>query len=239
MSKMNSFIDYACEILADTNNGISTTMVLEISNKFAVEYNINIPHTRMYKSGNYFPNKRTALKENLYKFSEEQVFEIIKYITELPSFKDNVDFKKVKALLYKNFPNYVKDNNEELDLNIIENKKLLDKFPNAKKVYEDAVSQFDLGLYERNIIDNLRVSLELLIKEILSNDKTLENNIKEISAYLKNKNCSQHFINMFIKLLDYYTKFNNDNIKHNYNLNKEEIEFVFELTNSFIKILIK
>ena len=44
---------------------------------------------------------------------------------------------------------------------------------------------------------------------------------------------------MFIKLLDYYTKFNNDNIKHNYNLNKEEIEFVFELTNSFIKILIK
>lgn len=239
MSKMNSFIDYACEILADTNNGISTTMVLEISNKFAVKYNVNIPHTRMYKSGNYFPNKRTALKENLYKFSEEQVFEIIKYITELPYFQNNLDFKKVKVLLYKNFPNYVKDNNEELDLNIIENKKLLDKFPNAKKVYEDAVSQFDLGLYERNIIDNLRVSLELLIKEILSNDKTLENNIKEISAYLKNKDCSQHFINMFIKLLDYYTKFNNDNIKHNYNLNKEEIEFVFELTNSFIKILIK
>ena len=126
-----------------------------------------------------------------------------------------------------------------MDLNIIENKKLLDKFPIAKKAYEDAISQFDLGLYERNIIDNLRVSLELLIKEILSNDKTLENNIKEISAYLKNKDCSQHFINMFIKLLDYYTKFNNDNIKHNYNLNKEEIEFVFELTNSFIKILIK
>lgn len=239
MSKMNSFIDYACEILADTNSGISTTMVLEISNKFAVEYNVNIPHTRLYKGYQYFPNKRTALKENLYKFSEEQAFEIIKYITELPYFQDNIDFKKVKVLLYKNFPNYVKDNNEELDLNIIENKKLLDKFPNAKKVYEDAVSQFDLGLYERNIIDNLRVSLELLIKEILSNDKTLENNIKEISAYLKNKNCSQHFINMFIKLLDYYTKFNNDNIKHNYNLNKEEIEFVFELTNSFIKILIK
>lgn len=148
MSKMNSFIDYACEILADTNNGISTTMVLEISNKFAVKYNVNIPHTRMYKSGNYFPNKRTALKENLYKFSEEQVFEIIKYITELPYFQNNLDFKKVKVLLYKNFPNYVKDNNEELDLNIIENKKLLDKFPNAKKVYEDAVSQFDLGLYE-------------------------------------------------------------------------------------------
>ena len=63
MSKINSFIDYASDILGDTENGISTSQIISICNRFATEYNVNIPHTRIYQGFNQtFSNKRTVLK---------------------------------------------------------------------------------------------------------------------------------------------------------------------------------
>lgn len=241
MSKMNSFIDYASDILGDTDFGISTMQIISICNRFATEYNVNIPHTKIYKGcSQTFSNKRTALKENLQKFSEQQAFEIIKHICELRKYSELKEFKEVKIKLYTNFLQYVdKINDNELSEDIIENRELLDHFPKAKKAYDDACSQFTTGLFERNLIDNLRLSLELICKQILSNEKSLENNISNISSYLKTKNCSQEFINMFQKLLDYYSKYNNDNIKHNENINNNEITFIFGLTNLFIKLLVK
>lgn len=240
MSKINSFIDYAADILADTDNGISTSSVLEICNKFAVEYDVNIPYCRLYKFSNPFPNKRTALKENLYRFSEEQVFYIIKYICELNYCKDKLEFKNVKMRLYNNFPQYVEqDDSDDLNFDILENKTLLDSFPEASKTYNDAICLYNFGQFERNLIDSLRLTLELIVKQILNNNKSLENNIIEICGYLKGKGCSQEFINMFHKLIDYYTKYNNDKVKHDQNVNANEIEFVFGITNLFIKLIIK
>lgn len=240
MSKINSFIDYAADILADTDNGISTASVLEICNKFAVEYNVNIPYSRLYKFSNPFPNKRTALKENLYKFREEQVFHIIEYICDLNYCKDDLEFKKVKMKLYNNFPQYVEQNdNEDLNFDILENKNLLESFPDASKSYNDAVCLYNLGQFERNLIDSLRLTLELIVKQVLCNNKSLENNIIEVCGYLKGKECSQEFINMFQKLIDYYTKYNNDKIKHNHNIKAIEVDFIFGITNLFIKLIVK
>lgn len=241
MSKMNSFIDYASDILADTENGITTANIISICNKFSVEYNVNIPHTRIYNNSctQTFPNKRTALKENLLKFNDEQAFNIIEYICDSQQSKDTKDdFRKVKIRLYRNFPQYVKKDKIELDINYFEVKELLNDFPKAKEVYDDAVNQYKLGVFERNTIDNLRLTLELIVKQLLCNEKSLENNEKDIYKLLENKKCSKEFINMFNKLLDYYIKYNNDNVKHNLNINKNEIEFIFEITYSFIKILI-
>ena len=240
MSKMNSFIDYASDILGDTDNGISTIQIISICNKFATEYNVNIPHTKIYKGCNQtFANKRTALKENLQRFNEQQAFEIIKYICELRKYNELKEFKDVKIKLYLNFPQYVdKEENIELNNDIIENTELLSSYPKAKKVYEDACSLFKYGIYERNLIDNLRLALELICKQLLSNEKSLEHNIDEICAFLNKKNCSQEFINMFRKLIDYYLKYNNNNIKHDENINISEVTFVFGLTNLFIRLLI-
>ena len=84
MSKMNSFIDYASDILGETDTGISTMEIISICNRFAAEYNVNIPHTKIYKGfSQTFSNKRTALKENLQRFNDQQAFEIIKHICEI------------------------------------------------------------------------------------------------------------------------------------------------------------
>ena len=241
MSKINAFINYAAPILADTDNGISTTDIIDICSEYSVEFNINIPHTRIYKNSitQTFPNKRTALKENLLRFNEEQAFTIIKHICDLPYMDKNSDFKKVKFLLYRNFPQYVKNDMIELDINYFEVGELLDNYPKARQVYEDAVNQYKIGVFERNVIDNLRLCLELIVKQLLGNDKSLENNEREVYKILEEKQCSKEFINMFNKLLDYYIKYNDCNVKHDFNINKNEIEFIFEITYSFIKILIK
>lgn len=241
MSKINAFINYAAPILADTDNGISTTDIIDICSEYSVEFNINIPHTRIYKNSTTqsFPNKRTALKDNLLKFNEEQAFAIIEHICDLPYMDKNIEFKKVKFLLYRNFPQYVKKDMIELNINYFEAGELLDNCPKARKVYEDAVNQYKIGVFERNIIDNLRLCLELIIKQLLENDKSLENNEKQVYKLLEKKQCSKEFINMFNKLLDYYIKYNDSNVKHDFNINKNEIEFVFEITYSFIKVLIK
>lgn len=241
MSKMDSFIDYASDILGDTENGITTNQIISICNKYATEYNISIPHTKIYqKYSQTFSNKRTALKENLQRFNDKQVFEIIKYICELDYHKDKKEFKEVKIKLYTNFPQYVdKIDDNQFDVKIIENKGLLCDYPKSKKIYDDACSLYNIGMYERNLVDNLRLTIELICKQILSNEKSLENNIADICSFLKKKECSQEFINMFNKLIDYYLKYNNKNIKHNENINKSEISFVFGLTNLFIELLIK
>ena len=240
MSKMNSFIDYASDILGDTDNGISTAQIISICNKFASEYNVNIPHTRIYTGySQTFNNKRTALKENLQRFNEQQAFDIIKYICELNNYNELKEFKDVKVRLYLNFPQYVnKKENIDIDNEIIKSTELLSSYPKAKKTYEDACSLYEFGMYQRNLIDNLRLTLEYNNNNIKHNEKSLEHNIDEICTFFKNKNCSQQFINMFRKLIDYYLKYNNDNIKHDENININEISFIFGLTNLFIKLLI-
>ena len=44
---------------------------------------------------------------------------------------------------------------------------------------------------------------------------------------------------MFQKLVDYYSKYQNSYVKHDDKVIEEEIEFMFELTSSFMKHLIR
>ncbi len=44
---------------------------------------------------------------------------------------------------------------------------------------------------------------------------------------------------MILKLIDYFTKYQNTYIKHNDNVNDKEIEFIFELTSSMMKLIVK
>jgi len=44
---------------------------------------------------------------------------------------------------------------------------------------------------------------------------------------------------MFVKLLDYYAKYNNSYVKHDDAVIEEEIEFILEITSSFMKHLVR
>ena len=93
--------------------------------------------------------------------------------------------------------------------------------------------------YERNLLDDLRLALELLLKSLFSNNKSLENQLANIGQFIQDRQGSSQFANMFAKLLDYYCKYQNNYIKHDDAVIEEEIEFVMEITSSFMKHLVR
>ena len=44
---------------------------------------------------------------------------------------------------------------------------------------------------------------------------------------------------MFVKLVDYYTKYQNSYVKHNDAVIEEEVDFILEITSSFMKHLVR
>ncbi|GAG67399.1 unnamed protein product, partial [marine sediment metagenome] len=114
-------------------------------------------------------------------------------------------------------------------------------YPKVQKSFKSALEKYHNKIYQRNLIDDLRLSLELLFKEILNNNKGLENQEKALGEYLKEKNVPKQLKNMYWKLIDYYAKYQNSYAKHENkadSMDSSEIEFVIYLTGTFIRFLL-
>ena len=122
---------------------------------------------------------------------------------------------------------------------IVKTKHWLAGCPEALKQYNSALKKYESGIFERNTLDDMGLSFELLTKDLLNNGKSLESQLSELGTLLKNKGASEELRNMIIKIIDYYTKFQNNHVKHNDAVNEKEIEFVIELTSVVMKYLIK
>ena len=118
---------------------------------------------------------------------------------------------------------------------IIETRHWLSDHPEVKELLDDALQKHEHGIFKRNTLDDLRLALEILVRQLVGNQKSLENQIPHIGRYVKGRGGSTQLASMFEKLVDYYTKYQNTYIKHDDAVITAEIEFVFELTCSFIK----
>jgi hypothetical protein len=94
----SAFITHAANVLGDTSGGLTGSEIVRYCTDFAVDFNVNIPHTSYPFDAS---NKRTALKENLSAFSPQQQYRIIKELCEIDRFKNNRQVKdlKIKRLL--------------------------------------------------------------------------------------------------------------------------------------------
>ena len=119
-----------------------------------------------------------------------------------------------------------------------ENIKKLENHPEAAKAYLSAIEKFNQGALERNLLDDLRLSLELLVKSILGNNKSLENQKDLLGTFLKTKNVSKEARNMYSTLIGYYTNYQNSYVKHNNNVQRAEVDLMINLTSSFMNFLI-
>lgn len=231
----DAFLAYASDILADTNDGLSGMKIVEYSNSYAIDYNMNTPY------GSYpfdAPNKRTALKENLRAFEDAEQFHIIKDLCGLPMFSDNDKVKELKLKLFQRYGNLATEKISDTEL-IQKTKHWLASCPNALRQYESALAKYEGGIFERNTLDDMRLSFELLVKELLKNNKSLENQLGDLGSRLKEKGASDELRNMVVKIIEYYTKFQNNHVKHNDAVNSDEIEYVIELTSVVMKYLVK
>lgn len=232
----NVFLTYTSDILAETQHGLTSTEIAKYFTAKSLDFGIDIPH--------YQPpfvnvaNKRSAFLENLQKFNSHQQFEIINELVQ--TYEEIPGVNELKIKLYTQYPDYRSGDEKLFNTELAEETKhWLEPFKKSYSLYNVALEKLKQGNLQRNLIDDLRLSLELLLKEILVNDKPLEKQIADLGAFQKQKGISAETTNMFNSLLDYYGKYQNKYIKHDDNVNMKEIEFIVDLTSSFMKFITK
>lgn len=235
-----TFIQYAADILGDTESGLSGAIIIRATSTYALEYGIDMPH-QLYPFE--AANKRTALFENLLAFSAPQQYRIIKELCDHSSFSlvPNPRRAELKMRLVNRYSHLdPKDTPSEVNETLVEETRhWLASYPDALSLYTQALEKYSHGTFHRNLLDDLRLALEQLLRTLFHNDKALENQLALVGEHMKKKGGSPELTNMFTKLLDYYTKYNNSYVKHDDAVIEEEIEFVLEITSSFMKHLVR
>lgn len=234
------FLTHASDVLGDTSDGLSGSNIVKAFTGYAFDLDVNIPHASYPFDA---PNKRTALLENLRRFEPEDQYRIIKELCEHPNLPqpvpDSVNNLKIQ-LIARYSDQFGSVSSETLNVTLVEEAKhWLSDYPDSLKLYETALTKFNNNVFERNLLDDLRLSLELLLKSIFNNSKSFENQIPQIGVFISSKGGSKEFSNMFRTLIDYYSKYQNSFVKHNDAVIEEEVEFIIEMTSSFMKHLVK
>jgi hypothetical protein len=169
----------------------------------------------------------SEVKEELYLGFEEDVMLSLLDIQIKRIKRDNIIFyPKGSKLLDEKVVNDVLD--------------WLISYPKVLKSFKSALEKYQDKIYQRNLIDDLRLSLELLLKKILNNKERLEKQKTFLSEYMKKKNVPKELNNMYGQLIYYYIEYQNKYAKHDDKVDKvdsSEIEFIIYLTGTFIRFL--
>jgi len=236
-----SFLARAADVLGDTNSGLSGRNIMREFNRYGERWDVNVPYPESLEG----VNKRSCILESLKVFSGQQQFTIIDELARHPSFAigapSNDGRTKLRHDLHsKHFAFKTETLSKELDLPLVEETRhWLESHPTALGLFDKAKAKYDLGGMGRNVLDDLRLSLEKLLHSVLANDKSLENQVPPLGKHLKEKGCSKELANMLEKLLRYYCDFQNDHVKHDDDVKEEEIEIVFEMTAAFMKHIVR
>jgi len=241
-----------------------------LENKYFKIVGIHIPQTKVIIGGNprLFDISESAIP-HIVRFEDSLVYKTLlkeksfdTFILYLQSlfWLEDID-TEIKEKLYTNFKEDIELSLLDINIQKRDNDmifypkgaKLLDNlliddvlnwlgnYPKVYKGFSSALKQYKDKESSRNILDNLRFSLEQLFKKILNNNKPLEKQGKNLLKFLKDKNVNQEIINMYNTLITHYVKYQNENVKHNENerLSDKEIEFIIYLTGTFMRFLIR
>ena len=236
-----AFVSHASDVIGETATGLSGPEIVRVTAARAVEWDVRIPHPT-YPFRNV-ANKRSALFENLMAFAPAQRYILLRELCDHHTLRKHnpSGAEKLKLMLVARYGHLADESlGRELDAELIaRTAHWLGPFPEALKLYNDATQKHAGGVFVRNVLDDLRLALELLLKVLFENEKSLENQVQYFGAFIKTQGGSPELANMFVKLVDYYTKYQNTYVKHDDAIIEEEVEFVFELTSSFMKHLVR
>lgn len=129
---------------------------------------------------------------------------------------------------------------EILDAKLVnDNLNWLEIYPKAREKMHLALSLQQQRGQPRQIIDNMRLAFELFLKQYLNNEKSLENQKELLGKKLQENNVSKEIRDMFATLFSFYTRYNNQNVKHDDKCVSMETEYIIYLTGTFIRFLIQ
>lgn len=229
----DTFLVHTSEILGDTYKGLTGNEINKYFSEYAVKSDVSLPIKGQH------PNKHTRILEYLKQFPKDVFANICNQLTLilLEKDKDNNKVKEFRQKLFENYGSYIKEKISDEEF-IQDTRHWLQDYPKAYEIYNRAIIQFESQNFNRHILDDMRLSLELLLKDILNNNKSLENQKDELGKKLENNNISVYIRNMFIPILNMYCKYNNDNVKHNEKITVIETKYLIEQTSIFMKFII-
>lgn len=236
-----AFLQRAAEILSQSLSG---SQIVSITSSFAVDFAVDIPHPAYPFNTS---NKKVALFENLQPFSSPQQYQIIYELCDRVGTNASATFEQKRAssqLKITLLTRYYQFANQTTSTNltpavVTEVRHWLSEFPSARKIYDEALQKHNNGVFKRNALDDLRLSFEDLLRQLLNNDKSLEKQNSLVGRYIKDRQGSAELANMFEKLIDYYSKYQNTYVKHDVAVPTAEVDFILEITSSFMKHLIR
>ena len=208
----------------------SANELIDLTDEFAKCYNKSIPIDE-HNYGSF--NKKELLSTNLNVLSDNEKIEFlsqIKYHSRLCEddfLRDEID------LLVKDASNGVIKARNSFST-------LLETYSIDLKNQWQRTYRFYDHLDYRNALDNMRLTIELLIKRITGSEASLENQKSALGKFFEDKDISKEVRNLFFKMLDMYEKIQNHEAKHNLpqNLNSKEIKFLMNQSTVIIKFLI-
>jgi hypothetical protein len=164
----------AAEVLSPVLSG---SQIVSTSVAYALDFNVDIPHAAYPFSA---PNKKTALFENLLAFSPSQQYQVIYELCERVSSDPSASSDQKSAtssikwrLLtrHQDLANLATTNKAEVPPVVTHAKHWLADYAAASKPFGDALLKHSHGMFPRNMLDDLRLSLESLVKDLLGNSK--------------------------------------------------------------------
>lgn len=129
---------------------------------------------------------------------------------------------------------------EILDIKLVnDNLNWLELYPKAREKMHLALSSQQRNGHARQIIDNMRLSFELFLKQYLNNEKSLENQKELLGKKLHECGISKEIRDMYATIFSFYSRYNNQNVKHDDKCASVETEYIIYLTGTFIRFLIQ
>ncbi len=223
----SEFITHSAQLLGDTEQGLSGSQIVKYCVTFASKFDVSIPYNRYPFIKNNI-NKRTALADNLFCFSPEQQFEIILFLCNLDKFQNNKEIQSLKLMLLSRYSELA-INLTLQQLPLIEDIHWLAHYPKAQQAYQSALQLIDSHSFNREVIDNLRLSLELLLHQIFNNQLPLEKQADNVVSFVKEQNLAEDCINLYKRILNIFVTYQNKNAKHNLPTGNPDIEARFLL----------
>jgi len=131
---------------------------------YAIEWGVDIPHAT-YPFSMHVSNKRKALFDNLMAFSETQRYRVLRALCEHQAIQKLDQVQKLRLTLIARFGHLAGEAlGSEIDQALVERTEhWLGPFSDALSQYDQAIQKHASGVFLRNVLDDLRLALELLL----------------------------------------------------------------------------
>lgn len=116
----------------------------------------------------------------------------------------------------------------------------LKDYPLTQKEWIDALKNYSEATEQTasETADKFRKALERFFQEFFNSTQSLEKLISEYGNFLSSKGVPAELSNDFKKLLDAYTKYNNNYAKHHNKVSKSVLEYIMYQTGNLIRLMI-